>query len=109
MASHGLSDLLAVAITPVRTPKTSSEVPALIRRMSRGGLLKLGIDVSQTTVGRHLPRLHSAPSQLAPRTLLDSQPRWPLQPLDQVIIFNETHLRRPVIFAIIIGVERICH
>jgi hypothetical protein len=26
-------------------PKTSAEVPALIRRMSRGGLLKLGIDV----------------------------------------------------------------
>jgi hypothetical protein len=26
-------------------PKTSAEVPALIRRLSRGGLLKLGIDV----------------------------------------------------------------
>jgi putative transposase len=54
-------------------PKTSAEIRALIRRMSRanppwraprihGELLKLGIEVSQTTVGRHLPRHRNAPS-----------------------------------------------
>jgi putative transposase len=48
-------------------PKTSAEIQALIRRMSRDNplwgaprihreLLKLGIEVSQSTVGRHLPR-----------------------------------------------------
>jgi putative transposase len=54
-------------------PKTSAEIRALIRQMSRanplwgaprihGELLKLGIDVSQATVGRHLPRRPQAPS-----------------------------------------------
>jgi putative transposase len=54
-------------------PKTSAEIRALIRQMSRanplwgaprihGELLKLGIDVSQATVGRHLPRRPKAPS-----------------------------------------------
>jgi putative transposase len=54
-------------------PKTSAEIRALIRRMSRasplwgaprihGELLKLGIEVSQATVGRHLPRRRKAPS-----------------------------------------------
>jgi putative transposase len=54
-------------------PKTSAEIRALIRRMSRanplwgaprihGELLKLGIDVSQATVGRHLPHRRNAPS-----------------------------------------------
>jgi hypothetical protein len=54
-------------------PKTSAEIRALIRRMSRanplwgaprihGQLLKLGIEVSQATVGRHLPRRRNAPS-----------------------------------------------
>ena len=54
-------------------PKTSPEIRALIRRMSRanplwgaprihGELLKLGIEVSQATVGRHLPRRRDAPS-----------------------------------------------
>ena len=72
MASPRLSHLLAVAITLSRT-KTSAEIRALIRQMSRanplwgaprihGELLKLGIDVSQATVGRHLPRRPKAPS-----------------------------------------------
>ena len=54
-------------------PKTSAEIRALIRQMSRanplwgaprihGELLKLGIDVSQATVGRYLPRRPKAPS-----------------------------------------------
>jgi putative transposase len=54
-------------------PKTSAEIRALIRRMSRanplwgvprihGELLKLGIEVSQATVGRHLPQRRNAPS-----------------------------------------------
>jgi putative transposase len=54
-------------------PKTSAEIRALIRQMSRanplwgaprihGELLKLGIEVSQATVGRHLPRRPKAPS-----------------------------------------------
>jgi putative transposase len=54
-------------------PKTSAEIRALIRRMSRanplwgaprihGELLKLGIEVSQATVGRHLPRRSNTPS-----------------------------------------------
>jgi putative transposase len=54
-------------------PKTSAEIRALIRRMSRdnplwgaprihGELLKLGIEVSQATVGRHLARRRNAPS-----------------------------------------------
>ena len=54
-------------------PKTTAEIRALIRQMSRanplwgaprihGELLKLGIDVSQATVGRHLPRRPKAPS-----------------------------------------------
>jgi hypothetical protein len=73
MASQGLSDLLAVAITLSGRPKTSAEIRALIRRMSRtnplwgapriyGELLKLGIEVSQATVGRHLPWRRNAPS-----------------------------------------------
>jgi hypothetical protein len=56
-----------------RRPKTSAEIRALIRRMSRanplwgaprihGELLKLGIEVSQATVGRYLPRRRKAPS-----------------------------------------------
>jgi hypothetical protein len=54
-------------------PKTSAEIRALIRRMSRanplwgaprihGELLKFGIEVSQATVGRHLPHRGNAPS-----------------------------------------------
>jgi putative transposase len=54
-------------------PKTSAEIRALIRQMSRanplwgaprihGELLKLGIELSQATVGRHLPRCPKAPS-----------------------------------------------
>jgi putative transposase len=54
-------------------PKTSAEIRALIRQMSRanplwgaprihGELLKLGIELSQATVGRHLPRRPKAPS-----------------------------------------------
>ena len=54
-------------------PKTSAEIRALIRQMSRanplwgaprihGELLKLGIDIGQATVGRHLPRRPKAPS-----------------------------------------------
>jgi hypothetical protein len=54
-------------------PKTSDEIRDLIRRMSlanplwgapriHGELLKLGIEVSQATVGRHLPRRPKAPS-----------------------------------------------
>jgi putative transposase len=54
-------------------PKTSAEIRALIRRMSRanplwgaprihGELLKLDIEVSEATVGRHLPRCRNAPS-----------------------------------------------
>ena len=54
-------------------PRTSAEIRALIRQMSRanplwgaprihGELLKLGIDVSQATVGRQLPRRPKAPS-----------------------------------------------
>jgi putative transposase len=54
-------------------PKTSAEIRALIRRMSRanplwgaprlhGKLLKLGIEVSQATVGRYLSRRRKAPS-----------------------------------------------
>jgi hypothetical protein len=52
-------------------PKTSAEIRALIRRMSRanplwsaprihGELLKLGVEVSQATDGRHLPRRRNA-------------------------------------------------
>jgi hypothetical protein len=73
MASPRLSDLLAVAITLSRPPKTSAEIRAMIRQMSganplwgaprvHGELLKLGIEVSQATVGRHLPRRPKAPS-----------------------------------------------
>jgi putative transposase len=54
-------------------PKTSDEIRDLIRQMSRdnplwgaprvhGELLKLGIEVSQATVGRYLPRRSKAPS-----------------------------------------------
>ena len=54
-------------------PKTSAEIRALIRQMSganplwgapriHGELLKLGIEVSQATVGRHLPRRPKSPS-----------------------------------------------
>jgi putative transposase len=54
-------------------PKTSDEIRDLIRRMSldnplwgaprvHGELLKLGIEVSQATVGRYLPRRPKAPS-----------------------------------------------
>ena len=54
-------------------PRTSDEIRALIRQMSRanplwgaprihGELLKLGIEVSQATVGRYLPRRPKAPS-----------------------------------------------
>jgi len=54
-------------------PKTSREIRDLIRRMSlanphwgapriHGELLKLGIEVSQATVGRHLPRRPKTPS-----------------------------------------------
>jgi putative transposase len=54
-------------------PKTSAEIRALIRRMSRanplwgaprihGELLKLGVEVSQATDGRHLTRRRNAPS-----------------------------------------------
>ena len=74
VASQRLSDLLAMAITRPRTrPKTSDEIRDLIRQMSRdnplwgalrvhGELLKLGIEVSQATVGRYLPRRPKAPS-----------------------------------------------
>ena len=54
-------------------PKTSAEIRALIRQMRRanplwgaprihGELLKLGIEVSQASVGRYLPRRPKAPS-----------------------------------------------
>jgi putative transposase len=54
-------------------PKTNAEIRDLIRRMSsanpfwgapriHGELLKLGIDVSQATVGRYLPRRPKTPS-----------------------------------------------
>jgi putative transposase len=54
-------------------PKTSDEIRDLIRRMSldnplwgasrvHGELLKLGIEVSQATVGRYLPQRPKAPS-----------------------------------------------
>jgi hypothetical protein len=54
-------------------PKTSDEIRDLIRQMSldnplwgaprvHGELLKLGIEVSQATVGRYLPRRPKAPS-----------------------------------------------
>ena len=54
-------------------PKVSSETRDLIRQMSmanplwgapriHGELLKLGIDVSQATVGRHMPRRPKVPS-----------------------------------------------
>jgi hypothetical protein len=54
-------------------PKTSHEICDLIRQMSldnplwgaprvHGELLKLGIEVSQATVGRYLPRRPKAPS-----------------------------------------------
>ena len=54
-------------------PKTSDEIRELIRRMSldnplwgaprvHGELLKLGIEVSQATVGRYLPRRPKAPA-----------------------------------------------
>ena len=57
-------------------PKTSDEIRDLIRQMSvdnplwgaprvHGELLKLGIDVSQATVGRYLPRRPRAPPDLA--------------------------------------------
>jgi hypothetical protein len=60
-------------ITLSRPPEDERRNPALIRRMNRanllcgalrihGELLKLGIEVSQATVGRHLPRRRKAPS-----------------------------------------------
>jgi hypothetical protein len=77
MASPRLSDLLAVAITLSRTPQDERRNPgpdpsdesrqSALGRPSHsprihGELLKLGIDVSQATVGRHLPRRSKAPS-----------------------------------------------
>jgi len=61
-------------------PKTNAEIRDLIRRMSsanpfwgapriHGELLKLGVDVSQATVGRYLPRRPKTPS-----------PTWPSFP-----------------------------
>src|SRR4051812_45783966 len=66
MASRGFSCLLALEITASRhRPCVSAEVRVLIRAMSmtnplwgaprvHGGLLKLGIDVRQTTVAKYM-------------------------------------------------------
>jgi len=73
VASQGISALLALAITPSRPAKTGTEIRDLIRRMSRanplwgaprihGELLKLGIKVSQATVGRWMPWRPKVPS-----------------------------------------------
>ena len=73
--SQGLPALLALAIriAPIGRPKTSSEIRNLIRQMSmanplwgapriHGELLKLGIEVSQATVGRYMPWRPKVPS-----------------------------------------------
>jgi putative transposase len=62
MASHGLSDLLAVAITLSRTPQNQRRNPGWGAPRIHGELLKLGIEVSQASVGRLLPRRRNAPS-----------------------------------------------
>ncbi len=74
MASQRLPALLAMAITPSgTTSKIGTEIRDLIRRMSRanplwgaprihGELLKLGIKISQATVGRWMPWRPKVPS-----------------------------------------------
>jgi putative transposase len=62
MAPQGLPALLGVAIAPSWRPKIGTEIHDLVRRMSKanplwgaprihGELLKLGIKISQATVG----------------------------------------------------------
>ena len=64
---------LAIRIAPSGSPKTSTEIRDLIRQMSlanplwgapriHGELLKLGIEISQTTVGRYMPWRPKVPS-----------------------------------------------
>jgi transposase InsO family protein len=73
--SQGLPALLAVAvkIPPSGGPRTSTQIRDLIRQMSmanplwgapriHGELLKLGIEVSQATVGRYMPWRPKVPS-----------------------------------------------
>ena len=73
MASQGLPHLLAMASRDSGRSKTSAEIRDLICRMSaanslwgapriHGELLKLGVDISQATVGRYLPRHPRTPS-----------------------------------------------
>jgi len=73
VASQGLPVLLALAIPSSGTAQDGLEIRDLIRRMSNanplwgaprihGELLKLGIEISQATVGRWMPWRPKAPS-----------------------------------------------
>jgi hypothetical protein len=79
MASQGLWDLLAVAITLPRPPEDGRPNPgpnppdeprqsALGAPRMHGELFKLAIEVSQATIGGYLPQRRKAPS---PCTSLD--------------------------------------
>ena len=75
LAPAGLPHILALEVT-IATPRTAGREPRireLIRQMSvanplwgapriHGEMLKLGIEVSQATVGRHMVRRHGPPS-----------------------------------------------
>ena len=76
LAPERLSTLLAVEnpARPVRSANISKDVRQLIRTMSRenplwgaprlhGELLKLGIDVGQTSVAKYIVRIRKPPSQ----------------------------------------------
>jgi putative transposase len=91
----------------VGRPAVSSEVRALIRRMSRentlwgaphihGELLKLGIDISETSVAKYLVRHHPPPSQTW-RTFLNNR----VKNLVSVDFFTVPTIRFQVLYVFI--------
>jgi hypothetical protein len=69
---------MAVAVVPGWWPKTPTDSPAEPRKPHlwgapriHGELLKLGIDIGETSVGKYMARGHKPPSQTW-RTFLDN-------------------------------------
>jgi hypothetical protein len=113
MASQGLPALLALAITLSGTPKIGTEIRDLIRRMSRanplwgaprihGELLKLGIKVSQATVGRWMPWRPRVPSPTWRSFLRNHLPD--IAAIDMFVVVTATF--RLLYAPIVLGLDR---
>ena len=110
LASRGLSPLLGLedSAGPARKTHASAEVRDLIRRMCRenpiwgaprihGELLKLGIDISESSVSKYMVRCRKPPSQTW-RTFLENHARQ----LASIDFFTVPAIRLQVLYVFLV-------